>query len=55
MTLIDACLAPIMWRLNLLGIVLDDKAKPISAYANTLFSQVGFQESLTFCEKDFSQ
>ena len=55
MTLIDACLAPIMWRLNLLGITLGDKAKPISAYANRLFAQEGFQESLTFCEKDFNQ
>jgi RNA polymerase-associated protein len=55
MTLIDACLAPIMWRLNLLGITLDDKAKPVSAYANRLFGQEGFQESLSFCEKDFNQ
>ncbi len=55
MTLIDACLAPIMWRLSLLGITLSDKAKPVSAYANRLFSQEGFQESLTFCEKEFNQ
>ena len=55
MSLIDACLAPIMWRLSLLGITLSDKAKPISAYANRLFSQEGFQESLTFCEKEFNQ
>ena len=55
MTLIDACLAPIMWRLSLLGITLSDKAKPISAYANRLFGQEGFQESLTFCEKEFNQ
>ncbi len=55
MTLIDACLAPIMWRLGLLGITLGDKAKPVAAYANRLFSQEGFQESLTFCEKDFNQ
>ena len=55
MTLIDACLVPIMWRLSLLGITLSDKAKPVSAYANRLFSQEGFQESLTFCEKEFNQ
>jgi len=55
MTLIDACLAPILWRLNMLGISLGEKAKPISAYADRLFNQEGFQESLTFCEKDFSQ
>jgi RNA polymerase-associated protein len=55
MTLVDACLAPIMWRLGLLDITLSDKAKPVSAYANRLFSQEGFLESLTFCEKDFNQ
>ena len=55
MTLIDACLVPIMWRLSLLGITLSDKAKPVSAYANRLFSQEGFKESLTFCEKEFNQ
>jgi RNA polymerase-associated protein len=55
MTLIDTCLAPIMWRLNLLGITLGDKAKPVSAYENRLFAQEGFKESLTFCEKDFNQ
>ena len=54
MTLIDACLAPIMWRLKLLGITLDDKARPVSAYSNRLFGQEGFQESLSFCEKDFN-
>jgi RNA polymerase-associated protein len=55
MTLVDACLAPIMWRLALLGITLDNKAKPITSYANRLFEKEGFNESLTFAEKDFSR
>jgi len=55
LTLVDACIAPILWRLDLLGITLGEKAKPISAYANRLFEKEGFHESLTFAEKDFNQ
>jgi len=55
LTLVDACIAPILWRLGLLGITLGEKAKPISAYANRLFEKEGFHDSLTFAEKDFNQ
>jgi len=55
MTLVDVCIAPILWRLSLIGITLEKKAKPITAYANRLFEKEGFQDSLTFAEKDFSQ
>jgi RNA polymerase-associated protein len=55
MTLVDVCIAPILWRLGVLGITLGDKGKPITSYASRLFEKEGFQESLTFAEKDFSQ
>ena len=55
MTLVDVCIAPILWRLDLLGITLGEKAKPISAYSNRLFEKEGFHDSLTFAEKDFNQ
>jgi RNA polymerase-associated protein len=55
LTLVDVCLAPILWRLNLLGITLEQKAKPLTAYANRLFEKDGFQDSLTIAEKDFNQ
>ena len=55
MTLVDVCIAPILWRLSLIGITLEKKAKPITAYANRIFEKEGFQDSLTFAEKDFSQ
>jgi RNA polymerase-associated protein len=55
MTLVDVCIAPILWRLGLLGITLGDKAKPIFTYANRLFEKEGFHDSLTFAEKDFNQ
>ena len=53
MTLVDVCIAPILWRLGLLGITLGDKGRPISSYASRLFEKEGFQDSLTFAEKDF--
>ena len=55
MTLVDVCLAPVLWRLGIMGIELSDKAKPILNYAARLFEKEGFQEGLTFCEKDFKQ
>ena len=54
MTLVDVCIAPILWRLGILGISLSDKAKPIKDYANRLFEKEGFHDSLTFAEKDFN-
>ncbi len=53
MTLVDVCIAPILWRLDILGISLNEKAKPIQDYANRLFEKEGFHDSLTFAEKDF--
>ena len=54
MTLVDVCLAPILWRLGLLGIILGEKAKPITSYANRVFEREGFHDSLTFAEKDLN-
>ena len=55
MTLVDVCIAPILWRLDILGITLGEKAKPIALYANRLFEKEGFYDSLTFAEKDFNE
>ena len=54
MTLVDVCIAPILWRLDLLGISLGEKAKPIKEYANRLFEKEGFHDSLTFAEKYYN-
>ena len=37
MTLVDVCIAPILWRLGLLGISLDQKANPITLLMQTDF------------------
>ncbi len=54
MTIVDACLAPLLWRLKKLDIVLGAKAKPIHDYAKRLFSRDSFKESLTDCEKEYN-
>ncbi len=54
MSLVDACLAPLMWRLKKLGIDLGAKGKPVYDYANRLFTKEGFKESLTDCEKEYN-
>jgi len=33
---------------------LEEKAKPIEAYANRLFEKDGFHDSLTIAEKDLN-
>lgn len=53
MTLVDVCLAPILWRLDLLGINLENKGKPILKYSSKIFAEEGFYKSLTSYEKDF--
>ena len=55
MTLVDVCIAPILWRLGLLGITLNDKSKAYYQHMQIdLFEKEGFHESLTFAEKDFN-
>ena len=51
---VDACLAPLLWRLKKLDIDLGAKAKPIHDYAKRLFSKASFKESLTDCEKEYN-
>ncbi len=54
MTIVDACLAPLLWRLKKLDINLGSKAKPIHDYANRIFSKSSFKESLADCEKEYN-
>lgn len=54
MTIVDVCLAPLLWRLKKFDIDLGAKAKPINDYAKRLFSKDSFKESLTDCEKEYN-
>ena len=52
-TIVDCCIAPILWRLPSLGIELDPKqAKPIIKYMDRIFSREGFKASLSDLEED---
>lgn len=50
-SLVDCAIAPLLWRLNSLGIVLPPEAKPLQDYAKRLFSREAFQVSLTETER----
>ena len=52
-TLVDCCIAPILWRLPVLGIELPPKhGKPILDYMERIFSREAFQWSLSEAEVD---
>ena len=52
-SLIDCCLAPLMWRLPAMGIKLTGRgAKEVSSYMDLLFERDSFQASLTDAERE---
>lgn len=52
-TLVDASIAPLLWRLPLLGVELTGPAaKAVNAYAGRLFTRDGFIASLTEAERE---
>ncbi len=54
MTIVDACLAVLLWRLKRLDIDLGKSGKAVTDYASRLFSRESFKESLTDCEKEYN-
>ena len=50
-SLVDCAIAPLLWRLKSLGIILPPEAKPIYEYAKRLFDREAFQVSLTDSER----
>ncbi|RLA44781.1 MAG: stringent starvation protein A [Gammaproteobacteria bacterium] len=53
-TLVDCCIAPILWRLPFLGVDIrsSKQSKPLLAYMDTLFNRESFQESLSEQERE---
>jgi RNA polymerase-associated protein len=51
-TLVDCCIAPILWRLPAWGIALPPEAKSVLKYAERVFERDSFQASLTEAEQD---
>jgi RNA polymerase-associated protein len=51
-SLVDASIAPILWRLDHYRIELPAQAKPVLQYADRLFKRDSFKASLTEAEKE---
>ncbi|MDH3354875.1 MAG: glutathione S-transferase N-terminal domain-containing protein [Chromatiales bacterium] len=51
-SLIDCSLAPLLWRLDEIGITLPKQAAALSAYADKIFAREAFQGSLTELEQE---
>ncbi len=54
-SLVDCTIAPILWRLPILGITLPAQARPIHRYMDEVFSRPSFQASLTELEQEMRQ
>jgi len=54
-TLVDCCIAPILWRLPQLGIDLPRSAKPVQQYADRVFERESFQVSLSEPERELRE
>lgn len=50
-TLVDITLAPLLWRLEMLGIRLPPRAAPLLKYAEQIFSRQSFIDSLSPTER----
>lgn len=51
-SLVDASIAPILWRLPMYGIELGSQAEPIEKYMARVFARHSFQRSLTELEQE---
>ena len=51
-TLVDCCMAPLLWRLESFGIKLPASAKPLLKYSESLFEREAFQISLSDQERE---
>ena len=51
-SLVDVILAPMLWRLPVLNIMLPKQAQAVDEYAERLFARQAFQDSLSDNERD---
>ena len=51
-SLVDCCMAPLLWRLDYYGIKLPASAKVINEYASSLFERETFKSSLSQLERE---
>jgi len=55
LSLVDCSLAPLLWRLPILGVELPAAASAVTDYAGRLFERESFQGSLTELERDMRE
>lgn len=53
LTIVDVCLAVLLWRLKKMDITLPTSAKPVVNYARRLFAREAFKIGLTEVEKEY--
>ncbi|MFN3919159.1 MAG: glutathione binding-like protein, partial [Methylohalobius sp.] len=54
-SLVDCILAPLLWRLPLLGITLSQEVRPILDYSQRIFARPAFRQSLSRQEKEIAE
>jgi len=54
-SLVDASVAPILWRLKRYGIELPRQGKPVLDYAERMFERESFQDSLSEVEREMQE
>lgn len=54
-SLVDCCIAPLLWRLPSLGIKLPPRAKAVHKYAERIFERDAFETSLTEAERELRE
>ncbi len=54
-SLIDCCMAPLLWRLAHYGIKIPVATKPLQQYAARLFERAAFKTSLSALEKEYQK
>lgn len=54
-TIVDCCLAPLLWRLPSLSIRVPEQAKAVHEYANRMFMRNTFKNSLSELEKELRE
>jgi RNA polymerase-associated protein len=54
MTIVDACLGALLWRLKKLDISLGEQGKAVTDYGKRIFARDSFKACLTDCEKEYN-
>ena len=54
-SLVDCTIAPILWRIKVMGIEFPEKAEPINEYAKRIFEKESFKKSLSEAEMEMNE